>query len=355
MIRSKSKRKQSVPRRCRTPSTSVRTDFAAMIGHTPLVRMRRASDATGCNILAKAEFLNPGGSVKDRAALGIVRDAEWRGLLRPDCLLVEGTAGNTGISLALLGASRGYRTLIVMPDTQSREKIEMLRLCGAEVRAVPAVPYRNPQNYVHISRRLAEELASTEPHGVYWANQFDNLANREIHTETTGPEIWEQTNGTVDGFVCAAGTGGTIAGVSTALKSRNPHIIIALADPSGSALYGFFTHGELKSEGNSITEGIGNSRITRNLEGASIDLAFRIPDTESLPVLYDLLRYEGLCVGGSSGVNVAGAVRLARELGPGHTIVTLLGDSGVRYQRKLFNPDYLRTKGLPVPPWLSGH
>lgn len=337
------------------PRAEVRTDFAAAIGHTPLIRLRRASETTGCEILAKAELLNPGGSVKDRAALGIVREAEGRGLIRPGGLIVEGTAGNTGISLALLGASRGYRTLIVMPETQSREKVNMLRLCGAEVRLVPAVPYRDPKNYVHISRRLAEELAEAEPQGVLWANQFDNLANRDIHAETTGAEIWEQTDGTVNGFVCAAGTGGTLAGVGTALKRRNPNITIALADPAGSALYHYFTHGELKVEGSSITEGIGNSRITRNLEGAPIDTAFRIADTESLPLLFDLLQYEGLCVGGSSGVNVAGAIRLARELGPGHIIVTLLCDSGVRYQQKLFNHEFLRSKNLPVPPWPSGN
>ena len=342
------------PRRLERPQApKIRHNFAAAVGHTPMIRLRRPSEATGCNILAKAEFLNPGGSVKDRAALGIIRDAEARGLIRPGGLIVEGTAGNTGIGLTLLGASRGYRTLIVMPETQSREKIDMLRLCGADVRLVPAVPYRNPDNYVHISERLAVELAESEPGGAFWANQFDNIANRDIHAETTGEEIWEQTGGEIDAFVCAAGTGGTIAGVGIALKRHSPAVKVALADPEGSALYNYVTHGELKAEGSSITEGIGNSRVTNNFDSAPVDLAFRIPDTESLPVLYDLLRYEGLCVGGSSGVNVAGAMRMARELGPGHTIVTMLCDSGQRYQRKLFNHEFLRAKGLPVPAWLS--
>jgi cysteine synthase A len=328
-------------------------DFAAVVGNTPLLRLRQISQATGCDILAKAEFLNPGGSVKDRAALGIIRDAEARGAIHPGGVIVEGTAGNTGISLTLLGNSRGYRTVIVMPDTQSQEKIDMLRLCGAEVRLVPAVPYSNPDNYVHISERLAKELNETEPHGAFWANQFDNLANRRFHTETTGREIWEQTGGKVDGFTCSAGTGGTLAGVAMALKERRPDVAIALADPAGSKLYSYFKCGTLESEGNSIAEGIGNSRVTQNLEGAPIDEAFRIPDTESLPLLYDLLRSEGFCVGGSSAVNMAGAVRLARLLGPGHTIVTLLGDDGTRYQRKLFNPAFLREKRLPVPDWLA--
>ncbi|HYW75593.1 MAG TPA: cysteine synthase A [Gammaproteobacteria bacterium] len=337
-----------------TRKPDIRPNFAATVGGTPLIRLRRPSEATRCNILAKAEFLNPGGSVKDRAALGIIRDAEARGLIRPGGLIVEGTAGNTGIGLALLGASRGYRTLIVMPETQSSEKVDMLRLCGAEVRLVPAVPYRNPDNYVHVSERLAAELAEKEPGGAFWANQFDNVANRDIHAETTGEEIWEQTGGAIDAFVCAAGTGGTIAGVGAALKRHNPAIKIALADPEGSALYNYVTHGELKAEGSSVTEGIGNSRITRNFDSAPIDLAFSLPDRESLPVLYDLLRYEGLCVGGSSGVNVAGAIRMARELGPGHTVVTILCDSAQRYQRKLFNREFLASKNLPVPTWLAG-
>jgi len=330
----------------------VRRHFGEVVGSTPLIRLHRASEATGCEILAKAEFLNPGGSVKDRTALGIVRDAETRGLIRPGGVIVEGTAGNTGIGLALLGASRGYRTVIVMPDTQSREKIDALRLCGAEVRLVPAAPYRNPDNYVHVSERLAGELAAREPDGAFWANQFDNLANRDIHAETTGREIWEQTGGDVDAFICAAGTGGTIAGVGIALKRHKPSVTVALADPEGSALYRYVMHGELKSEGSSVTEGIGNSRVTRNFESAPIDIAYRIPDTEALPVLYDLLRFEGFCVGGSSGVNVAGAIRLAREIGPGHTIVTMLCDSAQRYQRKLFNREFLEAKGLPAPAWL---
>ncbi len=331
----------------------MRANFAAAIGETPLIRLRRASEATGCEILAKAEFLNPGGSVKDRTALGILCDAEAQRLIRPGGLIVEGTAGNTGIGLALLGASRGYRTLIVMPETQSQEKVDILRLCGAEVRLVPAAPYRDRRNYVHVSERLAKELSQGKPGAVFWANQFDNVANREIHDKTTGAEIWEQTAGQVDAFVCAAGTGGTIAGVGTALKRNNPRIQIGLSDPAGSALYHYFRGGELKTEGSSITEGIGNSRITRNLESAPIDIAFRIPDSESLPVIYDLLQYEGLCVGGSSGVNVAGAIRMGHALGPGHVIVTILCDSGMRYRRKLFNPDFLASKHLPVPPWLQ--
>lgn len=337
----------------RTDQHVISDDFAAAIGRTPLIRMRKASEATGCEILAKAEFLNPGGSVKDRAALGIVRDAEARGLIRPGGLIVEGTAGNTGISLALLGVSRGYRTLIVMPETQSREKVVMLRLCGAEVHLVPAVPYRNPENYVHISQRLAKQLAATESQGVIWANQFDNTANRDVHAATTGEEIWAQTEGAVDGFVCAAGTGGTLAGVSEALKRYNPHVTVALADPPGSALYNHFTHGELAAEGSSITEGIGNSRITRNLDGADIDMAFQIPDSESLPLIHGLLQEEGFCVGGSSGVNLAGAIRLARALGPNHIVVTVLGDSGLRYRKKLFNPEFLQEHNLPFPPYLK--
>jgi cysteine synthase len=331
----------------------VRDGFIDSIGNTPLIRLKRASEETGCEILGKAEFLNPGSSVKDRAALAIILDAEARGTLEPGGVIVEGTAGNTGIGLALVGNARGYRTVIVIPDTQSREKIDMLRLCGAEVRAVPAVPYRDANNYVKLSGRLAEELARSEPHGAIWANQFDNVANRNGHFATTGPEIWRQTEGRIDGFVCAVGTGGTLAGVGMFLKERNPEVIIGLADPTGAALYSWYTKGELKMEGESITEGIGQSRITANLEGAPVDRAYQIPDAEALPIVFDLLRHEGLCLGASSGVNVAGAIRLARDLGPGHVIVTILCDYGTRYQSKLFNPEFLRTKGLPVPDWLE--
>ncbi|MDF2095849.1 cysteine synthase A [Aquibaculum arenosum] len=330
----------------------VRDGFIGTIGNTPLIRLRRASEETGCEILGKAEFLNPGGSVKDRAAWAIVKDAEERGLLRPGGVIVEGTAGNTGIGLALVGGARGYRTVIVIPETQSQEKKDMLRLCGADLREVPAVPYKNPGNYVHVSARLAEELAASEPNGAIWANQFDNVANRRGHYETTGPEIWEQTEGKVDGFVCAVGTGGTLAGIGQALKERSSKVTIALSDPSGSALWHYYAHGSLKAEGTSITEGIGQGRITANLEDAPVDRAYSIPDSESLPVAFSLLEEEGLCLGGSSGVNVAGAIRLARELGPGHTIVTVLCDSGARYQSKMFNPAFLRDKGLPVPGWL---
>ncbi|WP_366556683.1 cysteine synthase A [Aquibaculum sediminis] len=330
----------------------MRDGFIGTIGNTPLIRLRRASEATGCEILGKAEFLNPGGSVKDRAAWAIVKDAEERGLLRPGGVIVEGTAGNTGIGLALVGRARGYRTVIVIPETQSQEKKDMLRLCGADLREVPAVPYKNPGNYVHVSARLAEELAASEPNGAIWANQFDNVANRRGHYETTGPEIWEQSEGKVDGFVCSVGTGGTLAGIGQALKERNAKVAIALSDPSGSALWHYYAHGSLKAEGTSITEGIGQGRITANLEDAPIDRAYSIPDSESLPVAFSLLEEEGLCLGGSSGVNVAGAIRLARDLGPGHTIVTVLCDSGARYQSKMFNPAFLRDKGLPVPGWL---
>ena len=331
---------------------NVRDGFIGTIGQTPLIRLRAASEATGCEILGKAEFLNPGGSVKDRAALAIVKDAEERGLLRTGGVIVEGTAGNTGIGLALVGRARGYRTVIVIPETQSREKKDMLRLCGADLREVPAVPYKNPENYVHVSARLAEELARQEANGAIWANQFDNVANRRGHYETTGPEIWEQTEGKVDGFVCAVGTGGTLAGTGMALKERNPDVRIALSDPPGSALWHYYAHGSLKAEGNSITEGIGQGRITANLQDAPIDVAYQIPDSESLAVAFEMLEKEGLVVGGSSGVNVAGAIRLARDLGPGHTIVTILADSGTRYQSKMFNPEFLRSKELPVPGWL---
>ena len=324
-----------------------------LIGNTPLVRLNKVSEETGCEILGKAEWMNPGGSVKDRAALGIVRDAEKAGKLRPGGTIVEGTAGNTGIGLAMVGRALGYRVVIVFPRTQSQEKADAITLMGAELKKVDAVPYSNPNHYVHTSERLAKELAETEPNGAIWAQQFDNVANRRAHAETTGPEIWEQTGGKVDAFVAAVGSGGTIAGVSDALKSRNKDVKIALADPGGAALYGYYAHGELKAEGTSITEGIGQSRITRNLEGAAIDEAFRIPDEEALHILYDLVQEEGLCLGGSAGINIAGAVRMARKMGPGHTIVTILCDHGSRYQSKLYNPDFLREKGLPTPPWLD--
>ena len=331
----------------------IRTGFIGSIGNTPLIRLEGPSKATGCDILGKAEFLNPGGSVKDRAALAIVRDAEQRGLLRPGGTIVEGTAGNTGIGLALVGNALGYRTVIVMPDTQSQEKKDMLRLVGADLRLVPAVPYSNPDNYVRFSGRLAEELAKTEPNGAVWANQFDNVANREGHRLTTGPEIWFQTEGRIDAFTCAVGSGGTLAGVGLALKERNPDVRIVLADPMGAALYSHYTHGELKAEGSSITEGIGQGRITANLEGAPVDQALQIPDEEALPIIFDLIKTQGLVLGGSSGINVAAAIRLAKEMGPGHTIVTILCDGGQRYQSKLFNPDFLREKNLPVPDWLD--
>jgi len=332
---------------------TIRNGVVEAIGNTPLIALRRASDLTGCRILGKAEFLNPGQSVKDRAALFMIRDAEARGVLRPGGVVVEGTAGNTGIGLALVANALGYRTVIVIPETQSQEKKDMLRLAGAELVEVPAVPYANPNNYVKVSGRLAEMLAQSEPAGAVWANQFDNVANRQAHIETTGPEIWDQTGGEVDGFVCAVGTGGTLAGTGMALKSRNPGVKIALADPMGAALYSWYTHGVLASSGSSITEGIGQGRITRNLEDAPVDMAFQIPDEEAIPLVFDLLEHEGLCLGGSSGINVAGAIRLARELGPGHTIVTILCDYGTRYQSKLFNPGFLRAKGLPVPAWLD--
>jgi cysteine synthase A len=308
---------------------------------------------TGCTILGKAEFMNPGGSVKDRAALAIVEDAERQGKLRPGGVIVEGTAGNTGIGLALVGDARGYRTIIVIPETQSQEKKDMIRLAGAELREVPAVPYKNPENYVKVSGRLADEIAASEPNGAIWANQFDNVANRDGHYRTTGPEIWNQTDGKVDGFICSVGSGGTLGGVSMALRERNKDVVIGLADAMGSALYNFYAHGELKSEGSSITEGIGQGRITANLDGLEIDVPLRIPDDEALPVLFNLLLEEGLCLGGSSGINIAGAIRLAEHMGPGHTIVTLLCDSGQRYMSKLFNPAFLREKGLPTPSWLE--
>jgi cysteine synthase A len=324
----------------------IRDGFVGAIGNTPLIRLRGVSQATGCNILGKAEFLNPGGSVKDRAALYIVLDAEKRGLLKPGGVIVEGTAGNTGIGLALVGNARGYRTVIVMPNTQSQEKKDVLRLCGAEVREVPAAPYKDPSNYVHVSERVAKEI------GGFWANQWDNTANRDAHYRSTGPEIWEQTEGRVDGFTCAIGTGGTLSGVSKFLKEKKPKIRTVVSDPMGAAMYSWFKHKELKSEGSSVTEGIGLGRVTKNVEGAQVDDAYRIPDAEALPLMFDLLKNEGLCVGGSSAINIAGAVRLAKELGPGHTVVTILADSGTRYQSKLFNRAFLQQKGLPSPDWL---
>ena len=335
------------------PDMQIRDGIVNAIGHTPLIRLKQASELTGCTILGKAEFMNPGQSVKDRAALFIIEDAVRKGQLRPGGVIVEGTAGNTGIGLALVGNALGYRSVIVIPDTQSQEKKDALRIAGAELVEVPAVPYANPNNYVKLSGRLAADLARNEPNGAVWATQFDNVANRQGHVETTGPEIWEQTDHKVDGFVCAVGTGGTLAGVAIALKARKKDVRIALADPKGAALYSYYTAGVLKSEGSSITEGIGQGRITKNLEDAPIDTAYQIPDEEALPIIFDLLAHEGLCLGGSSGINVAGAIRLANELGPGHTIVTILADYGTRYQSKLFNPEFLRQKGLPLPAWME--
>jgi cysteine synthase A len=331
----------------------IRNGTVEAIGNTPLIKLKRASELTGCTILGKAEFMNPGQSVKDRAALFIILDAVKRGTLRRGGLIVEGTAGNTGIGLAIVANALGYRTVIVIPDTQSREKKDMLRLCGAELIEVPAVPYANPNNYVKVSERVAQQLDQSEPQGAIWANQWDNIANRQGHIETTGPEIFAQTDGKVDGFVCAVGTGGTLAGVGIALKERKREVKIAIADPMGAALYNYYTRGELKSEGSSITEGIGQGRITKNLEGAPIDIAYQVPDEEAVPIIFDLLEHEGLCLGGSSGINVAGAIRLAKEMGPGHVIVTVLADYGTRYQSKLFNPEFLRSKKLPVPEWLE--
>ena len=326
-------------------------DLAEAVGNTPLIRLRRASEETGCEILGKAEFMNPGQSVKDRAALFIIRDAVARGELAPGGTIVEGTAGNTGIGLALVGASLGFKTVIVIPETQSQEKKDMLRLAGADLVQVPAAPYSNPNNFVRYSDRLAKELAKTEPNGVIWANQFDNVANRQAHVETTGPEIWEQTGGKVDGFCCAVGSGGTLAGVAAALQPKG--VKVAIADPMGAKLYSYYKTGELEGDGSSIAEGIGQVRITRNLEGFTPDFAYQVPDEEGLPHVFDLLEHEGLCLGASSGINVAGAIRLARDMGPGHTIVTVLCDYGTRYQSKLFNPEFLREKGLPTPGWLS--
>ncbi|ABC90570.1 MULTISPECIES: cysteine synthase A [Rhizobium] len=324
------------------------------IGNTPLIKLKGASAATGCTILGKAEFLNPGQSVKDRAALYIIRDAERKGLLRPGGVIVEGTAGNTGIGLTLVAKALGYRTVIVIPETQSQEKKDALKLLGAELVEVPAVPYKNPNNYVKVSGRLAEQMAKSEPNGAIWANQFDNVANRQAHIETTAPEIWNDTAGKIDGFICSVGSGGTLAGVAAGLKAFKPDVKIGIADPDGAALYEFYQNGALKSEGSSITEGIGQGRITANLEGFTPDYAYRISDAEALPYLFDLVENEGLCLGGSTAINIAGAVNLARDLGPGHTVVTILCDYGNRYQSKLFNPDFLRSKGLPVPGWMIG-
>lgn len=331
---------------------TVKTSVLDAIGDTPLIRLNRASEATGCEILGKAEFMNPGQSVKDRAALGIIRDAEARGLLRPGGRIVEGTAGNTGIGLAMVASALGYKTTIVIPRTQSQEKKDAIRLLGAELVEVDAVPYSNPDNYVRYSGRLAEELARTDPNGAIWANQFDNVANREAHYRTTGPEIFEQTEGKVDGFICAVGSGGTLAGVAQALRERKPSVRIGLADPYGAALYSWYKDGELKSEGNSISEGIGQGRITANLEDLVVDYPFRVSDEEMIKVVFDLVEHEGLCLGGSSGINVAGAIKLAEALGPGHTIVTILCDHGSRYQSKLFNRAFLEEKGLPAPNWM---
>ncbi|MGA0542907.1 cysteine synthase A [Neotabrizicola sp. VNH66] len=327
------------------------SDLAAAIGNTPLIKLRRASEMTGCTILGKCEFMNPGQSVKDRAALYIIRDAVKRGLLAPGGTIVEGTAGNTGIGLALVGSSMGFKTVIVIPETQSQEKKDMIRLAGAQLVQVPAAPYRMPNNYIRYSGRLAEALAKTEANGAIWANQFDNTANRQAHIETTGPEIWEQTGGKVDGFVAAVGSGGTLAGVGLALQPKG--VKIGLADPEGASLFSYYTNGTFEAPGNSITEGIGQGRITANLEGFTPDMAWRIPDAEALPLIFDLLEDEGLCMGGSTAINIAGAIRMAREMGPGHTIVTVLCDYGSRYQSKIYNPVFLREKGLPVPEWLA--
>ncbi|MCF6274085.1 MAG: cysteine synthase A [Rhodobacteraceae bacterium] len=328
-------------------------DLPATVGNTPLIRLNMASELTGCEIYGKAEFMNPGQSVKDRAALSIIQDAVASGALRPGGTIVEGTAGNTGIGLALVGAAMGYKTVIVIPETQSQEKKDMIRLAGAALVEVPAKPYKDPNNFVRYSGRLAEALDKADPAGAIWANQFDNLANRQAHIDTTAPEIWAQTDGKIDGFICAVGTGGTLAGMALGLRERRNNIKIGLADPDGAALYSYYKTGELASEGGSITEGIGQGRITKNLEGLEVDMAYNIPDSEALPVIFDLLEHEGLCLGGSSGINIAGAIRMAKEMGPGHTIVTILADYGTRYQSKLFNPAFLREKELPLPAWLA--
>lgn len=332
---------------------TIHTSVVDAIGNTPLIKLRRASEETGCTILGKAEFLNPGQSVKDRAALGIIRDAEQSGRLKPGGTIVEGTAGNTGIGLALVGNALGYKTVIVFPRTQSQEKRDAIRILGAELIEVDAVPYANPNHYARYSGKLAEELNATEPNGAIWANQFDNVANRKAHFETTGPEIYTQLDGKLDGFICAVGSGGTLGGVSMALKDRNKDIKIGIADPGGAALYGYYKNGELKSEGTSITEGIGQGRVTDNLKDVDVDLAYRIDDPTALNILFSMVQEEGLCLGGSAGVNIAGAIAMAKELGPGHTIVTVLCDYGNRYQSKLYNPEFLRSKDLPVPPWMS--
>jgi len=329
------------------------TGALAAIGNTPLIKLKYASELTGCTILGKAEYANPGGSLKDRPALNIVEDAEKKGLLEPGGLIIEGTAGNTGIGLAVVANAKGYRTLIVMPETQSQEKKDTLKIMGVDLKLVPAAPYSNPNNFQKVAKRLSEEMAATEQHGVIWANQFDNVANREAHLKTTAREIWQQTDGKVDGFVSAIGSGGSLVGTGLGLKEFNKDIQIALADPMGAAMYSYFKTGELKSEGSSITEGIGQGRVTANVEGAQIDEAFQITDQEALALAFDLLKKEGLCVGSSTGINVAGAIRLAKQMGPGHTIVTLLCDSGLRYQSKLFNPEFLRSKDLPVPSWME--
>ncbi|MEM9097250.1 MAG: cysteine synthase A [Pseudomonadota bacterium] len=328
-------------------------DLPDAVGNTPLIRLKKASELTGCEILGKAEFMNPGQSVKDRAALSIIKDAMAKGKLAAGGTIVEGTAGNTGIGISLVGAAMGFKSVIVIPETQSEEKKQMLRLAGATLVQVPAVPYRNPNNYVHYSGRLAEELAKSEPNGAVWAQQFDNVANRQAHIDTTGPEIWEQTDGKVDGFICACGSGGTLAGTAIALRERNSDIKIGLADPDGAALWHYFAYGELKASGSSFSEGIGQGRITANLEGLKVDFPYNIPDSEAVPIVFDLLREEGLCMGLSTGINVAGAIRLAKDLGPGHTIVTILCDYGSRYQSKLYNPEFLAAKGLPIPDWLA--
>ncbi|MEM9779680.1 MAG: cysteine synthase A [Pseudomonadota bacterium] len=331
----------------------IKSNLADTVGNTPLIRLNKVSDATGCEILGKAEFMNPGQSVKDRAALSIIRHAVADGTLKPGGTIVEGTAGNTGIGLALVGASMGFRTVIVIPDTQSQEKKDMIRIAGGELVEVPAKPYRNPNNYVRYSERLAAAINESDPNGAIWANQFDNTANRQAHIDTTAPEIWDQTEGRVDGFICACGSGGTLAGVAEGLRARKPGVKIGIADPDGSALFGHYAHGALKAAGGSLTEGIGQGRITANLEGLEVDYAYNIPDAEALPYIYDLLEEEGLCLGGSSGINIAGAVRMARDLGPGHTIATILCDYGTRYSGKIYNPEFLRSKDLPLPHFMA--